>query len=172
MKDSDDEERTADSESVLDMSTENSGTDCETCDDSNSDFDSESDDYELPWYWQTVVDEANDRHEEERKAMIEKLVSEGEAELTANQIACEKLIPVLKKELRKILSEKLEWMHAIKKDYYFKKILNTRRELLDSGDYDWNEATKLAIRQRKFLLDHLIPSQNDEESDESMESST
>jgi len=157
-----------DSESVHeDMSTENSDVDCETTSDESSDSDAESDDGEVPWYWQTLVDEAADRHEDERNHMVERLVSDGETEIKANQEADEKLLPVLRKELRKLSKEKLEWMHAMKNDFYFKKIMKTRRELLDSGGYDWNEATQLAIHQRKFLLDDLIPSQDDEEWDES-----
>jgi len=153
------------------MSTEASDMDNESSDGSTSDSESSdlesTDDSELPWYWQTLVDEATERHEQERRIIVEKLVSDGETETFANQTAHEKLLPVLRKELRKILTEKLEWMHAMKKDCYFKKIIKTRRELLDSGDYDWNEATKLAIHQRKFLLDDLIQSQDEEESDES-----
>lgn len=169
MKDNDSiAEDNSDSESIDDMSSENSELDCETSDASSSESDAESDDSPIPWYWQILVDEAIERHEEEKEIMVKHLVSNGE--INANRTVYEKMLPVLRKELRKILTEKLEWLHSIKKDYYFKKILKTRRELLDSGDYDLNEATKLAIHQRKFLLDDLIPSQDDEEESDKSDS--
>jgi hypothetical protein len=126
----------------------------------NSD-DSEVDDsdHEQPWYWQIIIDEADERHEEERKEIVENLTANGETETDAKQAAYEKILPRLRKELRKILTEKLEWMQAMKQDSYFKKIMKTRKELLDTGDYDWLEATKLALHQRKFLLNDLIPSE-------------
>ena len=126
----------------------------------NSD-DSEVDDsdHEQPWYWQIIIDEAAERHEEERKEIVENLTANGKTETDAKQAAYEKILPRLRKELRKILTEKLEWLQAIKQDSYFKKIMKTRKELLDTGDYDWLEATKLALHQRKFLLDELIPSE-------------
>ena len=121
--------------------------------------DEEDDDFEQPWYWQIIIDEAVERHEDKRKEIVENLTANGETETNAEQVAYKKILPRLRRELRKILTEKLEWMQAMKKDSYFKKIMKTRKELLDTGDYDWLEATKLALHQRKFLLDDLIPSE-------------
>ena len=98
-----------------------------------------------------------------KNQMVQKLVFDGETEEDAKLKADEKMLPILRKELRNILTEKLEWMHAMKRDLYFQKIMKTRKELLDTGDYEWLEATKLAIHQGKFLLDDLIPSQHLEE---------
>ena len=34
--------------------------------------------------------------------------------------------------------------------------MKTKRDLADIDDYDWKEATQVAIKQRKFLLNDLI----------------
>ena len=52
--------------------------------------------------------------------------------------------------------EKLEWMHELKKDRYYRKIMKTRNDLIDTGDYDRREATEAAIHNRKFLLNRLF----------------
>lgn len=124
-----------------------------------SDTDSEDSTDEVPWYWENLVDEANDRLEENKKQIVEKRLANGETEEDAEINAHNELLPILRKELRNILLDRLVWMHAIKRDSYFKKIMRTRQELLDSGDYGWLEAAQLAIHQRKFLLDDLIPYQ-------------
>ena len=42
------------------------------------------------------------------------------------------LVPVYRKELRKVLLENLQWMLAMKKDSTFKKGMETQKELKDS----------------------------------------
>ena len=63
------------------------------------------------------------------------------------------LLPVCRKELRKVLLENLQWMRAMKKDATFKKVIETQKELKDTEGYDWLESTELAIDKPKFLLD-------------------
>ena len=52
--------------------------------------------------------------------------------------------------------ENLEWMHELKKDPYYRKVMKTRNDLIDTGDYDSREATEAAIHNRKFLLNRLF----------------
>ena len=61
------------------------------------------------------------------------------------------LLPVYRKELRKVLLENLQWMRAIKEDPTFKKVMETQRELKDTEGFDWMESTELAIDKRKFF---------------------
>ena len=65
------------------------------------------------------------------------------------------LLPVYRKEPRKVLSENLQWMRAMEKDSTFKKVMETQKELKDSEGFDWLESTELAIDKRKFLLNRL-----------------
>ena len=66
------------------------------------------------------------------------------------------LLPVYRKELRIVFLEYLKWMHAMKKDSTFRKVMQTRQDLKDSEGYDWLESTELAVDKRKFLLDQSI----------------
>ena len=69
------------------------------------------------------------------------------------------MLPVYRKELRKILLEKVEWMHEMKKDSYYRKIMKTRQDLIDVDGYDWMEATEATIHRRMFLLNKLFTEQ-------------
>ena len=69
------------------------------------------------------------------------------------------ILPVYRKELRKIHLENLQWMRAIKKDSIFKKAMQTQKELKESEGFDWLEATELAIDTRKFILNGLYEKQ-------------
>jgi hypothetical protein len=70
------------------------------------------------------------------------------------------LLPVYRKELRKVSLEYLQWMHPRKKDLTFRKVmLTTRQDLKDTKEYDWLESTELTIDERKFLLNRLFVKQ-------------
>ena len=49
------------------------------------------------------------------------------------------VLPVYRKELRKVLLENLQWMRAMKKDPTFKKVMETQKDLKDSEGFDWLE---------------------------------
>lgn len=148
------EEELSDVDSFEDVSMESESSESDVSSESEYDSDEEAD---LSWCWQVLVDEAADQHETERLKIIEHLVSEGETEASAVQIANAKILPAVKKEIRKILVEKFEWMHLMKRDPNFQKIMKTKKELLETGDYDWLEAIKLAVHNRKYLLNELLP---------------
>ena len=46
------------------------------------------------------------------------------------------LLPVYRKELRKVLLENLQWMRAMKKDPTFQKVMETQKELKDTEGFD------------------------------------
>jgi len=154
------EEGLSNAESYQDVNLVERNRDSEETSESEYDSDEEEDEYidnpELSWCWKVVVDEAANRHEDERQEILEKLISNGKTEEDARQIANKKVLPAVRKELRKILIEKLGWMHLMRKDPFFKKIMKTRDELLDTGHYDWSEALKLTINHRKYLLNDLV----------------
>jgi len=143
---------------------------------SESEYDSAGEestqDINLPWCWQVLMGQAADQLEEKRQEMIEAQVVNGVSEAQAVEIANENIVPAVRKELQKLLVGRLKWMHLMRRDLNFKKIMNTRKELSENGDYDWLEATKLAVSQRKYLLDDLTSQylQNAyEDSDDAME---
>lgn len=97
-----------------------------------------------------------DRHETELEALENEYMERGESKEWAEVHAYNKMISVFRNELRNVLFEKLKWIHAFKKDPYYRKIMRTRQDLLDKGEYDWMEATQVAIDYRKFLLNNLF----------------
>ena len=66
------------------------------------------------------------------------------------------LLPVYRKELRKVLLAYLQWMSAMKKDSTFRKVMETQKDLKDTDGFDRLESTELAIDKRKFLLNRLF----------------
>ena len=102
--------------------------------------------------WLRILDEAEKRHETQLNALINEYEGNGDSENVARVKAENALLPVYRKELRKVLLENLQWMRAMKKDPTFKKVIETQKELKDTEGFDWLESTELAIDKRKFLL--------------------
>ena len=95
----------------------------------------------------------------QKKELINEYEGNGDSENVARVKAENALLPVYRKELRKVLLENLQWMRAMKKDPTFKKVMETQKELKDTEGFDWLESTELAIDKRKFLLNRLYQQQ-------------
>ena len=61
------------------------------------------------------------------------------------------LLPVYRKEFRKVFLEYLQWMHTMRKDSTFQKVMQTQKELAITAER--------AIGKRKFLLNRLFVEQ-------------
>ena len=109
--------------------------------------------------WSRILDEAEKRHETQLNELINEYEGDGDSENVARVKAENALLPVYRKELRKVLLENLQWMRAMKKDPTFKKVMETQKELKDTEGFDWLESTELAIDKRKFLLNRLYQQQ-------------
>ena len=109
--------------------------------------------------WSRIFDETEKRHEIQLKALINEYEGNGDSENVARVKAENALLPVYRKELRKVLLENLQWMRAMKKDPTFKKVMETQKELKDTEGFDWLESTELAIDKRKFLLNRMCEKQ-------------
>ena len=62
------------------------------------------------------------------------------------------LVPVYRKELRKVLLENLQWMRAMKKDSTFKKVIK------DTEGFDWtelNRQNKRSMSENSYLIDSM-----------------
>jgi hypothetical protein len=72
----------------------------------------------------------------------------------------------LQNRFRRKFADILGWHYRLRKHPVYKKVMATARDLHDSdGDYDWPEAYETAVEQRKFLLNRLVP-QEQESADE------
>ena len=68
------------------------------------------------------------------------------------------LVPVYRKELRKVLLENLQWMRAMKKDSTFKKVTETQKELKGTEGFDWtelNRQNKRSMSENSYLIDSM-----------------
>ena len=106
--------------------------------------------------WSRILDEAQERHEVQLNALVDEYERNGDSENVAHLKAQNALLPLYRKELRKVFLEYLQWMRAMKKDYTFQKVME---DLKDTDGFDWLESTELAIDKRKFLLNRLFVKQ-------------
>ena len=106
-----------------------------------------------------IFDEAEKRHETQLNALINQYEENGDSENVARIKVENVLLPVYRKELRKVLLRNLQWMRAMEKDPTFKKVMETQKERKDSEGYDWLESTELAIDKWKFLVNRLYEKQ-------------
>ena len=81
-------------------------------------------------------DEAEKRHETQLNALINDYEGNGGSENVARVKAENALLPVYRKELRKVLLENLQWILAMKKDSTFKTEMESQKELKDSEGFD------------------------------------
>ena len=65
--------------------------------------------------WSRIFDEAEKRHETQLNALINEYEGNGDWENVACINAENALVPVYRKELRKVLLENLQWIRAMKK---------------------------------------------------------
>ena len=100
-------------------------------------------------------DEAEERHETQLNALINDYEGNGGSENVARVKAENALLPVYRKELRKVLLENLQWILAMKKDSTFKTEMESQKELKDSEGFDWLGSTEQAIDKRKFLINRF-----------------
>ena len=103
--------------------------------------------------WSRILDEAQERHEVQFNALVDEYERNGDSENVAHLKAQNALLPLYRKELRKVFLECLQWMRAMK------KVLETQKDLKDTDGFDWLESTELAIDKRKFLLNRLFVKQ-------------
>ena len=100
--------------------------------------------------WSRIFDEAEKRHETQFNTLINEYEGNGESENMARVKTENALVPVHRKELRKVFLENLQWMRVMKKDPTFKKVMETQKELKDSEGFDRLESTELAIDKRIY----------------------
>ena len=63
------------------------------------------------------------------------------------------LLPVYRKDLRKVLLVNLLWMRVMKKDLTFKKVMETQKELRDSERFDgWNRQNQRSINENSYSI--------------------
>ena len=109
--------------------------------------------------WSRILDEAQERHEIQLDALVDEYKRNGDSENVAHLKAQNALLPLYRKELRKVLLDYLQSMRAMKKDCSFQKVMETQKDLKDTDGFDWLESTEIAIDKQKLLLNRLFVEQ-------------
>ena len=109
--------------------------------------------------WSRIQDEVEKRHETQLNALINEYEENGDSNNVARIKAENALLPIHRKELRKVLLEYLQWMRAMKKDSTFRKVMEAQKDLKDTEGFDWMKLAELEIDKRKFLLNRLFTKQ-------------
>ena len=86
--------------------------------------------------WWRIQDEVEKRHEAQLNALINEYEENGDPNNVARVKGENALLPVYRKELRKVLLEYLQWMRAMKKDSTFRKVMETQKDLKDTEGFD------------------------------------
>ena len=81
-------------------------------------------------------DEAEKRHETQLNVLINEYEGNRGSENVARVKAENALLPVYRKEIRKVLLKNLQWILAMKKDSTFKTEMESQKELKDSEGFD------------------------------------
>ena len=82
--------------------------------------------------WSCTFDEAEKCHQTQLNALINQYEEDGDSENVARVKAENALLPVYRKELRKVLLEYLQRMRTMSKGPTFRKLIETQKELKDT----------------------------------------
>ena len=170
---SDDETSTVSNKYIFSSSDDDKSSE-ETGDASNEGESSEetddSDEEADPW--RALIDEATAELHTKHSELVQSFENEGFSEIDAKKQAFAAILPELRKELRNVYMDRLQWMSQLKRDPLHRKIMKTRDAFVAEDEFDPDEALVAAVKKRKFLLERMLenrqhfPDEDDEDDDE------
>ena len=94
-------------------------------------------------------------------------------ESAENELGQTATVENIRKLFRRKLANHIVWMSKLRRHSVYKKIRQTARDLeYGPGGYDKQEALKVAIKQRRYLLDKLVPNPQTQSEGDSSEEAT
>ena len=128
-------------------------------------------------FWENLRTEVYANIHEKVEEDIEKTMETNEVDKkTATKLVALQLLPSFRKSIYQLYYDKVCELKQMKKDSVHKRIMITKRRLIEEEDYEDDEALKYAIKRRKFLIqkasrlqDEDVFNDDDEDSDESGE---
>ena len=146
----------------------------ERSEDEDSDSESDSDDGDEEAHpWEELILDAASTLRSRYEELTESSQNDGMSELDAKKQAFSEILPELQKALRNVYIDRLHWMWDMKKDPIHKKIMETRKRLIEDDGFDEDEALTVAVKKRKFLLTRMLEDrQNFKEYDETSDDET
>ena len=101
------------------------------------------------------VDTQSDADRDDDNWVFNRILSEAERELNNNGRDSHKRLCRL---FRQKFIDYLVWFHNLRKNSIYKKVMTIAKDLEDgNGDYSRIEALNVAVNQRRFLLNELVP---------------
>ena len=106
--------------------------------------------------WTTALEEA---YEEEKGSFIEKGLSEDAARKSAFKM----ILPALRQSITSNYVKQLLLCSNMKKDPGHKKIMATKRKLVEEENYGEDEALRYALKKRKYLIQEKTGTLSDDD---------
>ena len=139
--------------------------------DTPSEEDSESDSGEghdrTPW--KHLISQSYKDYRNEYNGLIEHFQGEGDSEENAQSKAHNALIKKYRKALRENLVDEILYFKRLRRTPIYQKVMETKRQIIDSDDFDDEEALRSAVKKRQFLLNRLIEPMQVTDTDDSDE---
>ena len=103
-----------------------------------------------------------DLKEAYNKRIGELVEEEGKSEKEALKRTYNEFVPKIRKSYRQALAKYFMQMQQIQDTELYKKIMQTAQNLMDTEEYNLEEAIPQAIKQRKFMFEQLVKENQDE----------
>ena len=103
-----------------------------------------------------------DLKEDYNQRIGELVEEEGKSEKEALKRTYNEFVPKIRKSYRQALAKYFMQMQQIQDTELYKKIMQTAQNLMDTEEYNLEEAIPQAIKQRKFMFEQLVKENQDE----------
>merc|ERR1712121_158106 len=103
--------------------------------------------------WSYLKNKAFEKNDEKFRKRQEVFINKGESEDDAVISAFHSVLPDIRKDISKAYTELLLVWHYAEDDKGHKKILETKRKLIEDDDYDVDEAIYSAVKKRKYIIE-------------------
>lgn len=108
--------------------------------------------------WNEIVEEAFLKCQSEFDSEVNELMEKNSdiSESEAREKTFRKMKSTYREAMMNSFGSKLLWFDAMKQDHIYKSIKRTVKRLIDTDEYDEEEALKYGILKRRFLFDKVL----------------
>lgn len=108
--------------------------------------------------WQDIVDETFAECQSQFESEVRELMEDDTeiSEEDARETVFKDMKSTYRKAMMNIFGSKMLWFNTLKKDPIYKAVKKTVSQLIDTEDYQIDEALKYAILKRRFLFDKIL----------------
>lgn len=107
--------------------------------------------------WDNFLRDAWDMVETDQQQVYRELLQDGENATVAELESYKRILPKYRKAFREVYYKFVEQWMDLKNDHIHNKVMMTKRKFMDEDGMKQDEATRAAIKHRKYLLDNIVP---------------